>query len=317
MPYGAFDSSDDKSATTADIVFLHGLGGGAFETWHQDMLNDNFDVSQFWPALWVPSDFERRTGGMQARVISMAYEATPLLVGAQTSHLLLPLADTASQIRKKLELAGVGRQGGPVVFVTHSLGGLVTKEMLLQAARDVDPGVTSCSTKNMRAIADETRAIVFYSVPHKGSPMMDFLQSYKDGLVGVGLARDHPVLPFLNTAYGPGLKLNEECGRMFGDRCLSIGEGAPETLVGLLDMDIAGRELLELFNLESKGMIQVVERDSSNPGFGSYELIPGIPHSMINKPANMGTDRRYLSMMEFVAGRCMVEQQQRKQEGGQ
>ena len=89
------------------------------------------------------------------------------------------------------------------------------------------------------------------------------------------------------------------------------------TLVGLLDMDIAGRELLELFNLESKGMIQVVERDSSNPGFGSYELIPGIPHSMINKPANMGTDRRYLSMMEFVAGRCMVEQQQRKQEGGQ
>jgi hypothetical protein len=310
-PFAAFDNNE-ITTNCADIVFLHGLGGGAFETWHQDILNDKFDISQFWPALWVPSDFERRTGGMQARVISMAYEATPLLVGAETSHLLLSLSDTASQMRKKLELAGVGRQGGPVVFITHSLGGLVAKNMLLQALCDVDAGGAHYSTKNMRAIAEETRAVVFYSVPHKGSPMMDFLQSYKDGLVGVGLARDHPVLPFLNTGYGPGLALNEKFGRLFGDRCLSIGEGAPETLVGLLDMDIAGRELLELFNLEAKGMIQVVERDSSDPGFGSYEQIQGIPHSMINKPANMGTDRRYLAMMEFVADRCIVEQQQQQ-----
>ena len=136
---------------------------------------------------------------------------------------------------------------------------------------------------------------------------MDFLQSYKGGLVGVGLAVAISVT-YLNTCYGPGLELNDNFGRHFGDRCLSIGEGAAETLVGLLDMDIAGRELLEMFSLEAKGMIQVVERDSSNPGFGSYEQIQGVPHSMINKPSNMGTDRRYLAMMEFVSDRCMIKQ---------
>jgi hypothetical protein len=48
----------------------------------------------------------------------------------------------------------------PLIFVCHSLGGLVLKQALIQA---------SARSENYKAILDSTRGVVFMGTPHRGS----------------------------------------------------------------------------------------------------------------------------------------------------
>ncbi len=69
------------------------------------------------------------------------------------------LEDRSRDILRKLRASGVGRR--PVVFVGHSMGGLVIKRMLTRARESEDEAE--------RAVASNTRGVVFYSTPHLGS----------------------------------------------------------------------------------------------------------------------------------------------------
>jgi triacylglycerol esterase/lipase EstA (alpha/beta hydrolase family) len=71
------------------------------------------------------------------------------------------IQEVSSILLDKLIAAGVGER--PVVFVTHSMGGLVVKQMLLQAGQDA-----KCAH-----LVDQTSGIVFYSTPHFGSKLAD------------------------------------------------------------------------------------------------------------------------------------------------
>ncbi|KAK4206609.1 hypothetical protein QBC37DRAFT_121152 [Rhypophila decipiens] len=52
----------------------------------------------------------------------------------------------------------------PVVFVAHSLGGIMVKEVLANSAESEDP--------TLRSIAQNTAAVVFLGTPHRGSQQM-------------------------------------------------------------------------------------------------------------------------------------------------
>jgi hypothetical protein len=315
------DENKTQQQPVADVVFVHGLSGGAFATWQsessfQDGIDQN--VKQFWPSMWFPNDFQRRAR-IPSRVLTFDYEARPLRpVDASTSAVPLDLEEQAEILLRKLRLAQVGKTGGPIVFVTHSLGGLVVKKMLLLATEKYhcqqnnrnNTGATRQDSKendfgDYSDLVHNTRAVVFYSCPHKGSPLMDMLLQPKDVLERWGLvSHAHPIVKWLLSDYPPSLAMNESFGELYGDVSLSIGETKKELLEGLVDMELAGMSELLSLVWDDVGVIQIVPKRSSNPGWGAFEEIPETPHTTINKPNNM-KDRRYLAMMEFVAGQCL------------
>ena len=122
-----------------DIVFIHGLKGCFFKTWR--ILPDEMDLSyvyliihsltnqcQCWPQTFLPEYLkaERPQRPLSLRILSVDYPAA--MKPSATPIQALSFQQYANFIRKQLERAGVGKR--PVVFVVHSMGGIVLKEIM-------------------------------------------------------------------------------------------------------------------------------------------------------------------------------------------
>ena len=66
------------------------------------------------------------------------------------------LRDRSKEILDKLRQSGVGKR--PVIFVGHSMGGLIAKQMMIQAQTEQD-----------HDFVNNTKGIMFFSTPHQGS----------------------------------------------------------------------------------------------------------------------------------------------------
>jgi len=108
-----------------DVIFLHGLGGSLTDTW-------TTSSGVFWPKEWLAPQLP------QTRIFAVGYPATMLKVGSSANK--MRISDHAGTILDYLEAEGIGDK--PIVFVCHSLGGLVVKAML-QAAdnREFDTAI--------------------------------------------------------------------------------------------------------------------------------------------------------------------------------
>ena len=106
------------STPRAHVVFVHGLGGHAYDTWRTGAGNDTF-----WP-IWLAEDVE----GLSSWTLSYAAPPTNWFGSAP------PLQDRAVAVLDRV-LNEPGLRDAPIVFVCHSLGGLVVKQML-RAAND-------------------------------------------------------------------------------------------------------------------------------------------------------------------------------------
>jgi pimeloyl-ACP methyl ester carboxylesterase len=135
------------AGTRANVVFVHGLGGHAYDTWRQGA-----EGNTFWP-VWLARDIP----GLAAW--TLAYEAPP------TNWLgtAMPIQDRAKNVLECL-LGQRELRGLPLVFVCHSLGGLVVK----QALRAAD-GRRAYGDPEAKAFLDSVKGIVFIATPHTGS----------------------------------------------------------------------------------------------------------------------------------------------------
>jgi protein SERAC1 len=131
-----------------DVIFVHGLGGNARSTWHPKEQEDDDD---FW-LYWLSQDYQN------IGILSFGYEAKPS--GWKGSA--MPLFDQAGNLLEWMESKGIGQK--PIVFVTHSLGGLLVKKML-----------NTAQTRKRQNIIEQTKGIVFLSTPHTGSDLADFI----------------------------------------------------------------------------------------------------------------------------------------------
>lgn len=132
-----------------DIVFVHGLYGDPHETWTAE------ESKTFWPAQLLPSFVEEE----KARILTYGYDAhMSSFIRSQSSkslanhakHLLAELVENR-QMQKADER--------PLIFVAHSLGGLLVKQALIYSAEE--PG------EHLRSIFVSTYGILFLGTPHK------------------------------------------------------------------------------------------------------------------------------------------------------
>lgn len=125
------------------IVFVHGFGGDAKETF------TNEDTDAFWP------DLLRSDGDVfkRADIYSYDYESG---LGAGSPGIDLLAADMALRIEQKLDI----RSYQSVLFIAHSLGGIVVRKYLLDQHRLHDHGVLS---------DNRVKGIYLFGTPMNGS----------------------------------------------------------------------------------------------------------------------------------------------------
>jgi len=137
---------DDRAV---DVVFIHGLTGDASSTWIAEGGDD------FWPT-WL---FEDVPG---LAIYSLGF---PSSLFAKWGKGEMDMFERAGNVLEIFAGHGLGKK--PIVFVTHSLGGILGK-MILRKACDAED-------EDWKSVADATRLVIFLSTPHTGASLADAL----------------------------------------------------------------------------------------------------------------------------------------------
>jgi hypothetical protein len=167
-----------------DVVFVHGLGDNDVEAWQKkdfwlSWLADHKDKPKtFWPS-WLADDFN----GIQ--VWMLRYPAPKFNLG----KMAMAIPDRAFGILDFLIDKGVGQR--EILFVAHSLGGIIVKQLLATSEMHAD--------RRRGAIARATRGVVFLATPHLGSVYATFAkEAGVASQITQELAKDDPWLRFLD-----------------------------------------------------------------------------------------------------------------------
>ncbi|XP_022876104.1 uncharacterized protein LOC111394488 isoform X2 [Olea europaea var. sylvestris] len=267
-----FKSNSDTVFPPLDIVFVHGLRGGPFKSWRlsedksstKSGLVEKIDQEAgkqgtFWPGEWLSVDFPH------ARLFSLKYKTNL----TQWSGASLPLQEVSSMLLEKLVAAGIGDR--PVIFVTHSMGGLVVKQMLYQA-----------KAENKSNFVNNTVGVVFYSCPHFGSKLADV--PWRMGLV----LRPAPSIGELRSGSPRLLELNDLLRRLHKKKMLEVLSFC-ETKVTPIVEGYGGWA----FRME------IVPMESAYPGFGQLVVLDSTDHVNSCKPLSRA-DPSYKDTLEFL-----------------
>ncbi|MFM6129663.1 MAG: SAVED domain-containing protein, partial [Sphaerospermopsis kisseleviana] len=82
----------------------------------------------------------------------------------------MTLARRTVNVLHRLQLSGIGER--PVLFITHSLGGLLVKSVLREAA-------TTPGRAEMQRLAEQCRGVMFLATPHQGSLLANFAKAIR------------------------------------------------------------------------------------------------------------------------------------------
>ncbi|NEO89705.1 MAG: tetratricopeptide repeat protein, partial [Moorea sp. SIO3G5] len=248
-------SSHQDLLPSADVVFVHGLGGDAITTWHPQGKRDDDD---YWLG-WLGKD------NLCVNIWSFGYNAEATNWKNNSS---MPLFDQASNLLEWLDIHDIGQR--PLIFIAHSMGGLLVKKML-----------NSALTFKKQAILEQTKGIVFLATPHTGSHLANLIDN-------IGLLARTTVSVDELKAHSPQLR---ELNEWYREHVRSLG--------------IATKVYYET---QAVNGILVVDEDSANPGIEKVKPV-AIPKNHIDlcKPESQNS-LEYLGVKKFIEG-CLKKKE--------
>ena len=245
-----FPISELNERVDTHVIFIHGLGGHPYKTWRLSK-----DPKTLW-LNWLGEDIERLA------VWSVGYPASVSRWRGTAMH----LPDRATNVLKRI-IIEPGLGSGELIFIGHSMGGLVIKQML-RTAESISHG-NNDEAKFLKRV----RRVAFIATPHLGSEKATLVDKFqfllKPSAATACLVRNDPNLRDLNYWYRDWSRRN-----------------VLENLI-----------LIESQPIRIAGMI--VKPDSSDPGLISRPISIDADHSKICKPEGRSSET-YLHILNFV-----------------
>lgn len=239
--------SPPNGISALDIIFIHGLSDNFSDCWRQQG-----QKGKVWP-LWLNDEFP------SASIWSVEYPTSKLKSYIQAPD--LSIVTIASSISDYLKVKKIGAR--PLIFVTHSMGGLIAKAILRSCEGSGNP--------KKKKIFENCVGVAFIATPHTGSTLGTFLSS----LPGVAsknvqdLERASSTVMELYTWYQA-----KSCAN--GIKTCALYE-----------------------TVKTKG-VMVVDAGSANPGVAECEPVAIVAnHSDICKFSNKD-DHGYLEIVNFI-----------------
>ncbi|KAK3400792.1 hypothetical protein B0T20DRAFT_153255 [Sordaria brevicollis] len=171
----------DCEDAEVDICFIHGLTGDRNRTWKAD------DQPEPWPKVLLPPKIPK------ARILTYGYDAYVIArdgSGASSNRLSDHAHNLINDLAGDRARSNATPTGRPIIFVTHSLGGLVCKKGLLISRNSSRP--------RHREIFESTRGVIFLGTPHRGSWFADRAQK-PVSLLGIFKSSNRALLDVLGT----------------------------------------------------------------------------------------------------------------------
>lgn len=175
-----------------DVIFIHGLDGDHRLTWESE------NEPKFYFPLELSKEFE------DVGFWSVDYAAS----SSDWYGNSMPIELRATGLLDYLRQKGIGSK--PVLFVTHSLGGLVTKQMVVNAY--------AMKNKDWEDLKKSIKGVAFLATPHEGSSLpgvlerltqvLPGLKAYRSSKLTAQLKRDLPMLRQLGDMYKQNAKDN-------------------------------------------------------------------------------------------------------------
>ena len=239
----------DANKAQQHLIFVHGLSGSIESTWSVEPTK----AEMLWP-LWFIEDLPSAVA-----VWAVEYEAAK---SAWAGH-ALRLHDRAQNLWQQLRIQPE-LQYGEICLIGHSLGGLVTVQMLRTIESDRDEWLS------------RVRRIVFLATPHRGSFYSTIMATIPFALATEAihdLRFNASRLDELNSWFRKFVQRNELA-------VLNLAEGRRTRRLGIF-------------------LVKIVTSDSADAGLVDKPIIVDADHKTINKPRSREAEV-YRSILNFL-----------------
>lgn len=156
---------DQPQASDVDIIAIHGLNGHPLKSF------TSLSTGCCWIKDFLPHDLPR------CRIFTFGYESSLFGSSAAASH--ANFYDISRNLCESLLLELGDKPTRPLVFVAHSIGGLVVKRFLIETRQSLV----------FQGLFDSVSGILFFGTPHRGSAAASQLKTIARVTEIAGLGR--------------------------------------------------------------------------------------------------------------------------------